>query len=79
MKTTTFTTYEFTLPSGMTLTVNNIPESDARAIDDGLKGRKPNAALLDFCLQLSKRPSDYLCAEDWEALEDALRKSGVQV
>lgn len=30
-----------------------------------------NQKMMALCQQLKKRPSDYLCAEDWEALKAA--------
>lgn len=38
MKETTSTQYEFTLPSGLVMSLTNIPASDAQAIEDGLNG-----------------------------------------
>ena len=50
-------------------TLNEAGEANARLI-----AAAPD--LLAFCKQLAKRPTDYLCAEDWEALEAAIAKAG---
>lgn len=38
--------------------------------------RKANVKLLAFCNKLNSRPADYLCAEDWVALETVLKAAG---